>query len=84
MSRAATSGNGRPHQFIEYACGHSTPVRGTGVTRPVPCPDCAQHANCAQCLEREYTTPRHRYTGAGMFRLEQLLGPLPTKGNPNA
>jgi hypothetical protein len=34
-------GNGRPLNFVHYACGHSSPVRGSGGTVDRPCIYCA-------------------------------------------
>ena len=56
--------NGRPMQFLQYRCGHSTPVRGTGAMVNRLCETCA--------------TTGQRYTGLGMIRLEQILGRRPT------
>jgi hypothetical protein len=56
--------NSRPVQFVEYACGHSTPVRGTGATVTRVCEAC--------------TANGRQYTGLGMIRLAQMLGRPPT------
>jgi len=59
-------GNGRPIQFIHYACGHSTPVRGTGAT---------VNRKCEHCLAHHYTG--RRQLGLGEITLQRLLGVRP-------
>jgi hypothetical protein len=58
--------SGRPLGLVQYACGHSDPVRGAGGRVKRPCHACAD------------TPRRANHTGLGMLRLEQLLGRRPT------
>jgi hypothetical protein len=48
--------------LVDYACGHSRPVRGTGGTAARPCPDC----------ERGY----RKATGLKLT-LSRIIGPPP-------
>ena len=50
--------NSRPMQLIDYACGHSTPARGTGRRVNRVCPDCEP--------------PLQRYTPKWAARIEAL------------
>jgi hypothetical protein len=38
--------NSRPLAFVDYRCGHSTPVRGNGGQVDRDCPDCVKLLGC--------------------------------------
>lgn len=38
--------NSRPLRFVDYRCGHSTPVRGTGGQVDRDCPACISLIDC--------------------------------------
>ena len=38
--------NSRPMAFVDYRCGHSTPVRGTGRAVDRDCPACTDARDC--------------------------------------
>jgi hypothetical protein len=56
--------------FIEYACGHSTPVRGTGARVSRICATCAKDPHKA--IGHETLEP-----GLGMLTLARILGHKP-------
>jgi hypothetical protein len=39
-------GNSRPVSFVDYRCGHSAPVRGTGGEVDRDCPACTKALGC--------------------------------------
>jgi hypothetical protein len=56
-----------PWSFVDYACGHSAPVRGGDRTVDRTCPDCAKQAllthdpyYCAECAELDWSHPYER------------------------